>query len=43
MGKNEEGEDARIVTSSRGFQKSEDRGFIKSEDRGFKKFEDPRV
>ena len=33
MGKNEENEDARIATSSRGFNKSEDRGFGKSEDR----------
>ena len=27
MDKNEENEDARIATSSRGFKKSEDRGF----------------
>ena len=43
MGENEENEDVKIATSSRGFKKSEDRGFRKlrieyhrTEDRGFK-------
>ena len=34
LGKNEENEDARIASSSRGFKKSEDLGFEKSEDQG---------
>ena len=34
MGKNKENEDAKITSSSLGFEKSEDRGFEKSKDRG---------
>ena len=34
MDKNEENEDARIASSSRGFEKSEDWGIKKSEERG---------